>query len=160
MHTPERSNTIDYYLECIVPNQCDFDSYQEKLSFLVDNHYVHKGLVDQYHPVEIEQLYRRAKAFGKSYESLDHLKDFYNHYALVDRHTGHYLEDIEDRYVWTALHLGGGDSIEALHALDRMLTGKMIPPLDVFKYAGKLPHHNQLDVHSPHLEKALFSKGK
>lgn len=158
MNTPERSNTINYYLEHIVPNQYPFESYQDKLTYLKENDYVHEGLLNQYHPVEIEQLYKRAKSYGKTYDSLAHLKDFYSSYALVERNTGQYLEDIEDRYVWTALHMGAGDSIAALHALDSMLSGGMIPPLDVFTFAGKREGHHYLDTHSARLEHTLFKR--
>lgn len=135
MHRPI---PVDYYLEHVIePNKEVFGDFHEKLAFLSAHDYIDTTLYDRYHPVEIEQLYKRALAADYTFNSAEAADDFYTNIAIRNRMNGRYLEDIEDRLLWCALKEGEGDSIKALRVLDDYLRKEKTPERQLLETAGK-----------------------
>lgn len=129
---------VSYYMQHVIePNKETFDTFRNKIAFLLSHGYIDTVLYERYHPVEIEQLYKRALAAKYTFSTAEEVDAFYTDYSMRNRLNGRYLEDIEDRLLWCALQVGEGDSIKALRKLDAFLSKAEIPEQDLFMTAGK-----------------------
>lgn len=136
---------LDDYLENeIKPKTKVFNSLSEKLTYLVNNNYLDDNILSSYGAQDgeyltdfIQEIFERAYKVNFKFKSFMAAYKFYNQYAMKTNDLKYYLETFEDRLVFNALYLGGGDRKLALKLLDELVSQRYQPATPTFLNAGK-----------------------
>lgn len=126
-----------YFLDHVNQNTVFFHSIEEKLHYLVENHYYEKEVLDQYDAEFIKEAFKHAYSYKFRFDAFLGAYKFYTSYALKTFDGSRYLERFEDRIVMNALTLAGGDKRQVLALIDEIITGRFQPATPTFLNAGK-----------------------
>ena len=126
-----------YFLENINQNTVFFHNLEERLSYLVDNDYYDKSVLDLYHFNFIKTIEELAYSKKFRFETFMGAYKFYNSYALKTFDGSRYLERFEDRVVMVALTLAQGNEKMAVNLVEEMISGRFQPATPTFLNAGK-----------------------
>lgn len=127
----------EYFLQHVNQNTVFFHSDEERFTYLVDNDYYDKELLDKYDFEFVKEL--RAKAFSYKFRFQTFLGafKFYTSYAMKTFDGERYLERFEDRVLMTALGLAQGNEEQAEAYLDEIISGRFQPATPTFLNLGK-----------------------
>jgi ribonucleoside-diphosphate reductase alpha chain len=126
-----------YFLDHVNQNTVFFHSLEEKLSYLVENEYYEKEVLDQYDEDFIKDAFKYAYSFKYRFEAFMGAYKFYTSYALKTFDGERYLERFEDRVVMNALTLGCGDKDMVMSLIEEIISGRFQPATPTFLNAGK-----------------------
>jgi ribonucleoside-diphosphate reductase alpha chain len=126
-----------YFLDHVNQNTVFFHSLEEKLSYLVENDYYEKEILEQYSFDFIKNLFKQAYAYKFRFPTFVGAYKFYTQYALKTFDGDRYLERFEDRVCMNALMLARGDESFAESLVDEIISGRFQPATPTFLNAGK-----------------------
>ena len=126
-----------YHLQHVNENTVFFHDLKEKLTYLVNEGYYDKTLLDKYAFEDIKKVYQHAYSFKFRFSSFLGAYKFYTSYALKNNEKTRYLERYEDRVSITSLYLADGDVDMAYHYVTEMITGRLQPATPTFLNAGR-----------------------
>ena len=126
-----------YFLDHVNQNTVFFHTIEEKLTYLVDNHYYEREVLDQYDPEFIKEAFKHAYSYKFRFDSFLGAYKFYTSYALKTFDGTRYLERFEDRVVMNALVLAQGDRKQVIDVIDEIITGRFQPATPTFLNSGK-----------------------
>lgn len=126
-----------FFLQHVNMNTVYFHSLEEKLDYLVDNHYYEEEVIEQYSTTFVKDIYKRAYATKFRFSAYLGALKYYTAYTLKTFDGKRYLERYEDRVAMTALYLARGNEKIAEEILDEMMSGRFQPATPTFLNAGK-----------------------
>ena len=126
-----------YFLDHVNQNTVFFHSLEERLSYLVENEYYDKEVLDQYSFDFIKELTKQAYGHKFRFATFVGAYKFYTSYALKTFDGDRYLERFEDRVVMVALMLARGEESFAEELVDEIISGRFQPATPTFLNAGK-----------------------
>jgi ribonucleoside-diphosphate reductase alpha chain len=126
-----------YFLDHVNQNTVFFHSLQERLDYLVTNHYYEKSILDKYSFEFIEQLEKLAYSKKFRFQTFLGAFKFYTSYALKTFDGTRYLERFEDRVVMVALTLADGNEQHATEMVEEIISGRFQPATPTFLNCGK-----------------------
>ena len=98
-----------FYKENVEPNMMKFNSYEEKLEYLIANDYIEEAFIRKY-PMEFIVELREWMIEQKfEFHSFMGAYKFFQQYALKTNDGEYYLEGLEDRALMNALYFADGD---------------------------------------------------
>lgn len=126
-----------FFAENVEPNTMKFDSYADKLDYLIKNDYVEKELVEKYGYEFVEELYNIIKAERYRFKSFMSAYKFYQQYALKTDDGKYYLENIQERALYNALFLANGDKELAKDIAIEIINQRFQPATPTFMNSGR-----------------------
>lgn len=123
--------------ENVEKNLRRFNTYPEKIKYLIDHKYIEKEFIDKYSTRFIERLYNLLKDYKFEFQSFMSAYKFYQQYAMKTNSGEHYLETIEDRILFNALYLADGDEDLANDLAIEMISQRYQPATPTFLNAGR-----------------------
>ena len=133
----DREAARAYFLDHVNMNTVFFHNLEEKLSYLVDNEYYDKDILDQYSDEFIKNLFKQTYGYKFRFPTFVGAYKFYTSYALKTFNGEHYLERFEDRVTMNALMLARGNEDLAVSLVDEIISGRFQPATPTFLNAGK-----------------------
>ncbi|MCS4535359.1 class 1b ribonucleoside-diphosphate reductase subunit alpha [Corynebacterium sp. HS2168-gen11] len=126
-----------YLADEVLPKLKQFDSVEDRLNWLIEQHYYEQEVFDAYPKDFLNRVYQRAHDLPHEFESFLGAMKFFRSYALKTFDGTEYLETFPDRVVATALTLARGDQQWALRYVEEILSGRFQPATPTFLNAGK-----------------------
>ena len=126
-----------YLNEYIEPKLRKFNSLEERLSYLMDNDYYSKEVIDKYSINFISKLFERIKSNNFEFQSYMSASKFYQNYALKSNDGKEILETYEDKILIVALALGNGDKKLTINIADKLIKQEIQPATPTFLNAGR-----------------------
>ena len=126
----------NYFIENINMNMVWFHDLEEKIEYLLDNHYYNKELFNKYKFSDVKKVYKKAYSYKFRFPSFMSAQKFYDTYALKTRDGNHYLERYEDRMSVLALFFADGNIQEALKFVELLMTQQYVPATPTILNAG------------------------
>lgn len=126
-----------YFLNHVNQNTVFFHSLEERLSYLVENEYYDKSILDMYDFEFIDLLEKLAYSKRFRFQTFMGAYKFYTAYALKTFDGSRYLERFEDRVVMVSLTLAQGDKDLAINLLEEIISGRFQPATPTFLNSGK-----------------------
>ena len=126
----------NYFIENINMNMVWFHDLEEKIEYLLDNHYYNKELFNKYKFYDVKKVYKKAYSYKFRFPSFMSAQKFYDTYALKTRDGNHYLERYEDRMSVLALFFADGNTQEALKFVELLMTQQYVPATPTILNAG------------------------
>lgn len=114
-----------------------FDSYEQKLNYLIDESY-YIDFLKMYDIDVINEIHEYVLSFNFKFQSFMAIQKFYETYALKSFDKKYFLESYEDRIVATALFIGNGNFKFAKKLAKTMITQQYQPATPTFLNSGKL----------------------
>ncbi|VEU65828.1 class 1b ribonucleoside-diphosphate reductase subunit alpha [Mesomycoplasma hyopneumoniae] len=127
-----------YINEEINPKFKFFNSFKERIEFLVQNNYYDPKVLGQYSFQELEKLNTKAWSYNHFFSSFMGAFKFYSTYGLKSNDNLVYFEHFPDRVLLNSLFLGKGDFQKAEKILEQIMLGRFQPATPTFLNAGKL----------------------
>ena len=126
----------NYFIENINMNMVWFHDLEEKIEYLLDNHYYNEELFNKYKFPDVKKVYKKAYSYKFRFPSFMSAQKFYDTYALKTRDGNHYLERYEDRMSVLALFFADGNTQEALKFVELLMTQQYVPATPTILNAG------------------------
>lgn len=126
----------NYFIENINMNMVWFHDLEEKIDYLLDNHYYNKELFNKYKFSDVKKVYKKAYSYKFRFPSFMSAQKFYDTYALKTHDGNHYLERYEDRMSVLALFFADGNTQEALKFVKLLMTQQYVPATPTILNAG------------------------
>ena len=126
----------NYFIENINMNMVWFHDLEEKIEYLLDNHYYNEELFNKYKFSDVKKVYKKAYSYKFRFPSFMSAQKFYDTYALKTRDGNHYLERYEDRMSVLALFFADGNTQEALKFVELLMTQQYVPATPTILNAG------------------------
>ena len=126
----------NYFIENINMNMVWFHDLEEKIEYLLDNHYYNEELFNKYKFSDVKKVYKKAYSYKFRFPSFMSAQKFYDTYALKTRDGNHYLERYEDRMSVLALFFADGNTQEALKFVKLLMTQQYVPATPTILNAG------------------------
>ena len=126
----------NYFIENINMNMVWFHDLEEKIEYLLDNHYYNEELFNKYKFSDVKKVYKKAYSYKFRFPSFMSAQKFYDTYALKTRDGNHYLERYEDRMSILALFFADGNTQEALKFVELLMTQQYVPATPTILNAG------------------------
>lgn len=123
--------------ENVERNTKKFNTYAEKIKYLVDHEYIESEFIDKYSLKFIERLYQTLIDYKFEFGSFMSAYKFYQQYAMKTNSGEHYLEGIEDRVLFNALYLADGDEDLAKDLAIELISQRYQPATPTFLNAGR-----------------------
>lgn len=114
-----------------------FDSYEERLNYLIENNYIEEEFIRKYSMDFINELHEWMLSQKFEFHSFMGAYKFYNQYALKTNDGQHYLETIEDRALMNALYFAEGDEQLARDLADELIHMRYQPATPTYLNAGR-----------------------
>jgi len=114
-----------------------FDSYEERLNYLIENNYIEEEFIRKYSMDFINELHKWMLSQKFEFHSFMGAYKFYNQYALKTNDGQHYLETIEDRALMNALYFAEGDEQLARDLADELIHMRYQPATPTYLNAGR-----------------------
>ena len=114
-----------------------FDSYEERLNYLIENNYIEEEFIHKYSMDFINELHEWMLSQKFEFHSFMGAYKFYNQYALKTNDGQHYLETIEDRALMNALYFAEGDEQLARDLADELIHMRYQPATPTYLNAGR-----------------------
>lgn len=121
----------------VEPNYIKFDSFHDRLNYLIDNDYIDVDMIDKYSFDFMENLYNWIYEQNFEFGSFMAAYKFYQQYALKTNDGEFYLEHLEDRVWNNALYFGNGDEALAKSLAEEMITQRYQPATPSYLSAGR-----------------------
>lgn len=114
-----------------------FDSYEERLNYLIENNYIEEEFIRKYSMDFINELHEWMLSQKFEFHSFMGAYKFYNQYALKTNDGQHYLETIEDRALMNALYFAEGDEQLTRDLADELIHMRYQPATPTYLNAGR-----------------------
>ncbi|MGL5348188.1 MAG: class 1b ribonucleoside-diphosphate reductase subunit alpha, partial [Peptostreptococcaceae bacterium] len=129
---------LDSYIkEYINPRLKVFKDIEEKLSYLVNNSYYSKEVIDKYKSEFINKLYNHIKEFDFKFQSYMSANKFYQNYALKSNDGKEILESYNDKVLIVSLALADGNEELAVKLAEKLVKQEFQPATPTFLNAGR-----------------------
>lgn len=129
---------LDSYIEEYVnPRMKKFDTFEERLDFLLENNYYSKDIIDKYSIRFIKDTYKVIENENFTFKSYMSAKKFYQNYALKSDDGKQILENYNDKVLIVALALGDGNEEMALNLAIKLIRQEFQPATPTFLNAGR-----------------------
>lgn len=129
---------LDSYIEEYVnPRMKKFDTFEERLDFLLENNYYSKDIIDKYSIRFIKDTYKVIENENFTFKSYMSAKKFYQNYALKSDDGKQILENYNDKVLIVALALGDGNEELALNLAIKLIRQEFQPATPTFLNAGR-----------------------
>ena len=126
-----------FYKENVEPNLLKFNSYKEKIDYLIEHDYIEEGFIKKYKIEFIEFLYNWLKEQNFQFKSFMGAYKFHQQYALKTDDGESYLETVEDRVLMNALYFADGDEELAKDIANEMIYMRYQPATPTYLNAGR-----------------------
>lgn len=133
----DREAVKAYFLEYVNPNTVFFHTLDEKLDYLIENHYIKEEIINLYSRKFIKKLFKRIYDEKFRFRTFMGAYKFYEQYAMKTDDGSRFLERYEDRIAFNALSLAKGDEQFALDLADEMISRRYQPATPTFLNIGK-----------------------
>src|SRR5918997_678734 len=133
----DREAAHQYFLQHVNQNTVFFHNLDEKLDYLLENHYYDPDVLARYDRAFVKQLIDRAYSKKFRFETFLGAFKYYTSYTLKTFDGKRYLERFEDRVCMVALTLADGDQDFAVSMVDEIITGRFQPATPTFLNSGK-----------------------
>jgi len=133
----DRLAAREYFLQHVNQNTVFFHSLDEKLDYLVDNHYYEREVLEKYDRAFVKSLVDFAYSKKFRFETFLGAFKYYTSYTLKTFDGKRYLERYEDRVVMVALTLADGDEQRATDYVEEIISGRFQPATPTFLNSGK-----------------------
>ena len=133
----DREAARQYFLQHVDRNMVHFRSVEEKLSYLIEEGYYEKSVLDRYSPEFVTSAFEAAYAHEFRFDTFLGAFKYYTSYTLKTFDGERYLERFEDRVTMVALALADGDERLALGLIDEMMSGRFQPATPTSPNEGK-----------------------
>ncbi|MDO5081369.1 class 1b ribonucleoside-diphosphate reductase subunit alpha [Buchananella hordeovulneris] len=133
----DRAAARQYFLQHVNQNTVFFHDLEEKLTYLVDEGYYEKPVLDQYDFAFVKELFKQAYAHKFRFQTFLGAFKYYTSYTLKTFDGKRYLERFEDRVCMVALTLARGDEELARTLVDEIIEGRFQPATPTFLNCGK-----------------------
>ena len=128
----------DVYLEEVIyPKMKKFDSFEERIKFLVDNNYYNKNVIEKYKYEDLVGLYDYINSNGFKFKSYMSASKFFDSYALKTNDGKELLESYEDKIWIVSLALADGNVDFAYKLAGKMINQEFQPATPTFLNAGR-----------------------
>lgn len=125
----------------VTPRMMKFDSYAERVHYLVDEGYYSGDVLRQYDDEFMESLRSQLEKVGFEFKSFIGALKFYKQYALKTWESNVneevFLEDYKDRATIVALYLAGGDKEIAFDIAREIISGRFQPATPTYLNSGR-----------------------
>lgn len=126
-----------YLDEHIYPRMKKFNTFEERLTFLLENSYYLKDIIDKYSIKFIKETYKAIENENFSFKSYMSANKFYQNYALKSNDGKEILENYNDKVLIVALALGDGNEDLALNLAIKLIRQEFQPATPTFLNAGR-----------------------
>lgn len=126
-----------YLDEHIYPRMKKFNTFEERLTFLLENSYYSKDIIDKYSIKFIKETYKAIENENFSFKSYMSANKFYQNYALKSNDGKEILENYNDKVLIVALALGDGNEDLALNLAINLIRQEFQPATPTFLNAGR-----------------------
>lgn len=126
-----------YLDEHIYPRMKKFNTFEERLTFLLENSYYSKDTIDKYSIKFIKETYKAIENENFSFKSYMSANKFYQNYALKSNDGKEILENYNDKVLIVALALGDGNEDLALNLAIKLIRQEFQPATPTFLNAGR-----------------------
>ncbi|WP_034550362.1 class 1b ribonucleoside-diphosphate reductase subunit alpha [Carnobacterium funditum] len=133
----DREAVRAYFLEFVNPNTVFFYTLDEKLNYLIKEDYIEEEFLNQYERAFVKELFEDIYSRKFRFRSFMSAFKFYTQYALKTNDGERFLERYEDRIVFNALYLAGGDKEVARTIADEIINQRYQPATPTFLNAGR-----------------------
>ncbi|ATZ18884.1 ribonucleotide-diphosphate reductase subunit alpha [Williamsoniiplasma somnilux] len=133
----DREAALLYRKNHIEPNTMKFDSFEQRINYLIKNEYYEADLIKKYNLDDLEKITNYALSFKHQFPSFMGILKFYNAYGLKTFDSQQYLEHYEDRVVMNAIFFADGNVEIAKKLVKELMTGRFQPATPTFLNAGK-----------------------
>lgn len=123
--------------ENVERNTKRFNTYAEKIKFLVDHKYIESEFIEKYSMRFIERLRKYLDDYNFEFGSFMSAYKFYQQYAMKTNSGEHYLESIEDRVLFNALYMADGDEDLAKDLATELISQRYQPATPTYLNAGR-----------------------
>ncbi|AHH45542.1 class 1b ribonucleoside-diphosphate reductase subunit alpha [Mesomycoplasma bovoculi] len=128
----------NYIQNQIQPHFKNFNSYSERIDWLIENQYYDPQIYNQYSKEQLEKLQKQAYGYKHFFPSFMGAYKFYTSYGLKSNDGSQFLEHFEDRALANALFLAKGNFEDASKILEQIMLGRFQPATPTFLNAGKV----------------------
>ncbi|PAF55316.1 class 1b ribonucleoside-diphosphate reductase subunit alpha [Mycoplasmopsis agassizii] len=133
----DQSAVLEYMHSHVLPRTKEFDNFQHRIEWLIENEYYDAQVINQYTMDQLRELHEYAYSFKFEFMSFMGALKFYTSYALKTFDNSQYLEAYEDRVLMNALLFGEGKFERAKVMIKQMMTQRYQPATPTFLNAGK-----------------------
>lgn len=126
-----------YLDEHIYPRIKKFNTFEERLTFLLENSYYSKDIIDKYSIKFIKETYNAIENENFTFKSYMSANKFYQNYALKSNDGKEILENYNDKVLIVALALGDGNEDLALNLAIKLIRQEFQPATPTFLNAGR-----------------------
>ncbi|MBS6508101.1 MAG: class 1b ribonucleoside-diphosphate reductase subunit alpha [Paraclostridium bifermentans] len=126
-----------YLDEHIYPRMKKFNTFEERLTFLLENSYYSKDIIDKYSIKFIKETYTAIENENFTFKSYMSANKFYQNYALKSNDGKEILENYNDKVLIVALALGDGNEDLALNLAIKLIRQEFQPATPTFLNAGR-----------------------
>ncbi|WP_195334915.1 class 1b ribonucleoside-diphosphate reductase subunit alpha [Paraclostridium bifermentans] len=126
-----------YLDEHIYPSMKKFNTFEERLTFLLENSYYSKDIIDKYSIKFIKETYKAIENENFTFKSYMSANKFYQNYALKSNDGKEILENYNDKVLIVALALGDGNEDLALNLAIKLIRQEFQPATPTFLNAGR-----------------------
>jgi ribonucleoside-diphosphate reductase alpha chain len=123
--------------ENVAPNYMQFESFDERLDYLLSGDYIERGFIEKYSRDFIKDLNDWLYDQHFTFKSFMAAYKFYQQYSLHTDDNAYYLEHLEDRVLLNALYFADGDEDLARALADEMIHQRYQPATPSFLNAGR-----------------------
>ena len=110
-----------YLDEYIYPRMKKFNTFEDRLKFLLENSYYSKDIIDKYSIKFIKDTYKAIEDENFMFKSYMSANKFYQNYALKSNDGKEILENYNDKVLIVALALGDGNEELALNLAIKLI---------------------------------------
>ncbi|WP_195238263.1 class 1b ribonucleoside-diphosphate reductase subunit alpha [Romboutsia sp. 1001285H_161024_C4] len=133
----DKEALYSYINEYIKPRTKVFNSLEERLSYLIDNNYYSKEVIERYDIDFIKEIERIIKNYGFKFNSYMSANKFYQNYALKTNDNKEILESYNDKVLIVSLALGNGDKDLVKKLAEKLVKQEFQPATPTFLNAGR-----------------------
>ncbi|CEI73287.1 class 1b ribonucleoside-diphosphate reductase subunit alpha [Romboutsia hominis] len=133
----DKEALYSYINEYIKPRTKVFNSLEERLSYLIDNNYYSKEVIERYDINFIKEIERIIKNYGFKFNSYMSANKFYQNYALKTNDNKEILESYNDKVLIVSLALGNGDKNLVRKLAEKLVKQEFQPATPTFLNAGR-----------------------
>lgn len=126
-----------YLDEHIYPRMKKFNTFEERLTLLLENSYYSKDIIDKYSIKFIKETYKAIENENFTFKSYMSANKFYQNYALKSNDGKEILENYNDKVLIVALALGDGNEDLALNLAIKLIRQEFQPATPTFLNAGR-----------------------
>lgn len=114
-----------------------FNNLDERLTYLVDNNYYSKEVIDKYDKDFIARIYELIVNSNFNFKSYMSATKFYQNYALKSNDQKEILETYNDKVLIVSLALANGNEDLALNLAEKLINQEFQPATPTFLNAGR-----------------------